>query len=80
MDSSPTSKKGFLHWHLEASKDAITPQNIKAGWRTTEFWPLNMAKPLMSRQVVEPKPSGTTSKEKTTQDLSTCDLPANEHL
>lgn len=79
-DSSPAGKQGFLRCYLNARKDAITPQNVKSGWRATGLWPVNVAKPLMSRQVVEPKPSRTPTKKKTTQDSSTFDPLINEHL
>jgi 4-hydroxybenzoate polyprenyltransferase len=38
---------------VEARKQAITAYNIKAGWRASGLWPINMAKPLMSRLLLE---------------------------
>ena len=38
---------------VEARKQAITAHNAKAGWRASGLWPVNMAKPLMSRLLLE---------------------------
>ena len=36
-----------------ARRDALTSKNIKAGWKATGLWPVNIAKPLMSPLLIE---------------------------
>jgi 4-hydroxybenzoate polyprenyltransferase len=43
----------MIKYIVEARKQAITAYNIKAGWRASGLWPINMAKPLMSRLLLE---------------------------
>jgi 4-hydroxybenzoate polyprenyltransferase len=52
-DSTPIGKRNFLLCYQKAREQSIIAQNIKAGWRATGLWPLNMAKPLMSRLLLE---------------------------
>ena len=37
----------------KARHDALTSKNIKAGWKATGLWPVSIAKPLMSRLLLE---------------------------
>jgi 4-hydroxybenzoate polyprenyltransferase len=56
-DSSPVGKMLFLECYDEARKLAISPDNIKAGWKATGLWPLNIAKPLLNPMALrEPMP------------------------
>jgi hypothetical protein len=52
-DSTPISKRNFLLCYQKAREASITAENIKAGWKATGLWPLNIAKPLMSRLLLE---------------------------
>jgi 4-hydroxybenzoate polyprenyltransferase len=38
---------------VEARKQAIIAYNIKVGWRASGLWPVNIAKPLISRMLLE---------------------------
>ena len=51
-DTSPFCKSGFLLCLAKARTEAITSQNIKAGWRAAGLWPLNSQKPLRSSQLL----------------------------
>jgi hypothetical protein len=53
-DTSPIGKQSFLMSYEKARTDAITPSNIKGGWKATGLWPISMRKPLMSRQLLPP--------------------------
>lgn len=52
-DSTPIGKRSFLSCYQEARKEALSAKNIKSGWRASGLWPKNMAKPLMSRLLLE---------------------------
>jgi 4-hydroxybenzoate polyprenyltransferase len=52
-DSSPIGKQNFLLCYQKARKDGLTISNIKSGWKASGLWPVNMAKPLMSRLLLE---------------------------
>ena len=43
----------MIKYIVEARKKAITAYNIKAGWRAAGLWPIHIAKPLMSRLLLE---------------------------
>jgi hypothetical protein len=52
-DSTPIGKRNFLLCYQKARKASLIALNIKAGWKATGLWPFNMAKPLMSRLLLE---------------------------
>jgi 4-hydroxybenzoate polyprenyltransferase len=52
-DSTPIGKRNFLLCYQKAREQSLIPKNIKAGWKATGLWPINMAKPLMSRLLLE---------------------------
>jgi DDE superfamily endonuclease/Tc5 transposase-like DNA-binding protein/Psq-like protein len=52
-DSSPVGKQNFLICYQKARKDALSTSNIKSGWKASGLWPISMAKPLMSRLLLE---------------------------
>jgi hypothetical protein len=52
-DSSPVGKQNFLICYQKARKDALSISNIKSGWKASGLWPVSMAKPLMSRLLLE---------------------------
>ncbi|KAF7909664.1 uncharacterized protein EAF01_003382 [Botrytis porri] len=52
-DSSPIGKRNFLSCYQKARIEGLTIQNIKSGWQASGLWPKNMAKPLMSRLLLE---------------------------
>lgn len=52
-ESTVVGKQMMIKCIVEARKQAITAHNIKAGWRASGLWPVNMAKPLMSRLLLE---------------------------
>lgn len=52
-ESTVVGKQLMIKCIIEARKQAITAHNIKAGWRAAGLWPVNMAKPLMSRLLME---------------------------
>jgi len=52
-ESTVLGKQMMIKCIVEARKQAFTAQNIKAGWRASGLWPVNMAKPLLSRLLLE---------------------------
>jgi DDE superfamily endonuclease/helix-turn-helix, Psq domain/Tc5 transposase DNA-binding domain len=52
-DSTPIGKRNFLRCYYKARLDALTARNIRSGWQATGLWPINIAKPLMSRLLLE---------------------------
>ena len=52
-ESTVLGKMAMVQCVQKARHDALTSQNIKAGWKATGLWPVNMAKPLMSRLLLE---------------------------
>jgi 4-hydroxybenzoate polyprenyltransferase len=52
-DSTPIGKRNFLRCYSKARKSSLTAVNIKSGWKATGLWPVNSAKPLMSRLLLE---------------------------
>ena len=52
-DSTPIGKRNFLRCYYKARLDALTARNIRSGWQATGLWPINSAKPLMSRLLLE---------------------------
>ena len=47
--STVTGKRNFILCYSNARKAALTSKNIVSGWKWTGLWPVSMAKPLMSR-------------------------------
>ena len=70
-DSTPIGKRNFLICYAKARKQALTSQNIKSGWRAGGLWPVNSAKPLMSRLLLDNsnKPNSKASKRKAEEPL-----------
>ena len=56
-DTSCHGKSRFLIYLKKARNEAITSQNIKAGWRAAGLWPLNSRKPLCSSQLLPQRSS-----------------------
>jgi 4-hydroxybenzoate polyprenyltransferase len=52
-DSTPLGKRNFLLCYRKARIDSLTATNIKAGWQASGLWPVRVAKPLMSRLLLE---------------------------
>ncbi len=52
-ESTVVGKQLMIKCILKARKEAITAHNIKAGWKAGGLWPVSIAKPLMSRLLVE---------------------------
>ena len=52
-DSTPIGKRNFLICYSRAREVSLTAFNIKAGWKASGLWPINMAKPLMNRLLLE---------------------------
>lgn len=52
-DSTPIGKRNFLRCYYKARLDALIARNIKSGWKASGLWPVNSAKPLMSRLLLE---------------------------
>ena len=52
-DSTPIRKRNFLICYLKVRKEAIIAKNIKSRWRVGGLWPVNSAKPLLSRLLLK---------------------------
>lgn len=52
-DSTPIGKRNFLRCYYKAREISLISRNIQVGWQATSLWPPNMAKPLMSRLLLE---------------------------
>jgi len=61
-DSSVAGKRAFLQCYGLARSEALTESNIKAGWKATGLWPINMAKPLMSKLLLKNSNQSPTPK------------------
>ncbi|TVY32850.1 hypothetical protein LSUB1_G008693, partial [Lachnellula subtilissima] len=57
-DSTPVGKRNFLRCYKKARDASLTSSNIKAGWKATGLWPPSIAKPLMSRLLLENSNNG----------------------
>ena len=68
-DTSCHGKSGFLICLQKARAEAITSQNIKAGWRAGGLWPLNPQKPLRSSQLL-PQRSPQQTQQQTQQQVN----------
>ena len=71
-DSTPIGKRNFLQCYYKARIDALTAKNIKSGWYASGLWPLNSAKPLMSRLLLE---NSNNSKEQASKRKADQPLP-----
>jgi hypothetical protein len=60
-DAAPIGKRLFIQTYCEAREVAINARNIHAGWHASGLWPVNVAKPLMSRLLLKPPPTATTT-------------------
>jgi hypothetical protein len=63
-DSTPIGKRNFLRCYYKARFDGLTAKNIKSGWRAGGLWPINSAKPLLSRLLLE---NSNNSKDQATK-------------
>jgi hypothetical protein len=52
-ESTVVGKQMMIKYIVEARNQAITAHNIKVGWRAAGLWSVHMAKPLMSRLLME---------------------------
>jgi len=52
-DDCPMDKRGFLECYSKARQRGLNEKNILAGWKATKLWPINCAKPLMNRLVLD---------------------------
>ena len=52
-ESTVVGKQIMLDCILRARREAVTAQNARARWKATGLWPVSMAKPLMSRLLLE---------------------------
>jgi 4-hydroxybenzoate polyprenyltransferase len=50
---SAASKQTFLYCYHRARKEALTARNIRAGWKTTGLWPVDISKALNSPWVTK---------------------------
>ena len=64
-DSTPVGKRNFLICYQKAREESLIPRNIRAGWQASGLWPTNIAKPLMSRLLLE---NSNNTKEPTSYD------------
>jgi 4-hydroxybenzoate polyprenyltransferase len=52
-DATPVGKRNFLRCYYKARLDSLIARNIKSGWKASGLWPINSAKPLLSRLLLE---------------------------
>jgi len=52
-DSTLIGKCNFFLYYQKAKSEALTRRNIISGWRAIGLWPLNSAKPLINRLLLE---------------------------
>ncbi len=64
-DSTPLGKRNFLACYRKARISSLTATNIKAGWRASGLWPIQMSKPLMNRLLLENSNKPTEQATKT---------------
>ena len=48
-DDCPIGKQGFLKCYSKARQAGLNEKNVLAGWKAIRLWPINRAKPLISR-------------------------------
>ena len=71
-DSSPVGKQNFLLCYQKARLQALVQPNIKSGWKASGLWPVSMAKPLMSRLLLE---NSNESKKKANNSTAAPETP-----
>jgi hypothetical protein len=52
-DSTLIRKRNFLTCYQKAKLNALISKNIISGWKASGLWPVNSAKPLISRLLLE---------------------------
>jgi hypothetical protein len=62
-DDTPVGKRGFLQCYAKARQAGLAEKNVLAGWKATGLWPVNAAKPLMSRLLLNPLKSPPDTQE-----------------
>ncbi len=53
LDNCPMDKRSFLECYSKVRQRGLNEKNVLAGWKATGLWPINRAKPLMSRLVFD---------------------------
>ncbi len=53
-DDTPIGKRNFLKCYSKARESGLAEKTVLASWRATGLWPINRAKPLMSRLLLKP--------------------------
>lgn len=79
-DATPIGKRNFINCYHKARIESITAQNIKSGWRASGLWPLNRAKPLMSRLLLENSNNQQDSASKRKANDALLDWDANQSI
>jgi 4-hydroxybenzoate polyprenyltransferase len=67
-DSTPVGKQNFLACYRKARISSLTANNIKAGWRASGLWPVQISKPLMNRLLLENSNKSTEQASKTLEE------------
>ncbi|KYK58878.1 hypothetical protein DCS_00005 [Drechmeria coniospora] len=62
-DTTPIGKATFLQCYYKARTEGLTERNIKGGWKGSGLWPVNIAKPLMSRLLLQTDPPAVPEAE-----------------
>lgn len=70
-DSSPVGKQNFLLCYHKAREQALSSSNIKGGWKASGLWPVSIAKPLLSRLLLENSNKGKKNATNATDALKT---------
>jgi 4-hydroxybenzoate polyprenyltransferase len=70
-DSSPIGKQNFLFCYQKAREQALAASNIKGGWKASGLWPVSMAKPLLSRLLLENSNKGKNNAKNAADVLKT---------
>ena len=52
-DSTAVGKRNFLYCYQKARIASLTGKNITSGWKAAGLWPVNLAKPLISRLLLK---------------------------
>jgi hypothetical protein len=59
-DNNAVGKRNFLEYYRKARLIGLTESNIRAGWKGSGLWPINMTKPLMNRLLAKPTQDSVT--------------------
>ncbi|KID59616.1 transposase, partial [Metarhizium hybridum] len=70
-DSSPIGKQNFLLCYQKAREQALSSSNIKGGWKASGLWPVSIAKPLLSRLLLENNNKGKRNAPNAADSLKT---------